>query len=316
MELANGELFSTSVLPAAIRVAHSADAGSIARLLETAVYRHVHADWYLPGDWLGSPGFVVLPKPATSLSTARLIGVQQEIMACLAAGADVPPVAWLRAAAVSRAALEKADKPGDILAAMMARIEAHCRRRGLTTLAWLMAETWPRTWLEEMEFRVGNEIETYLKQDMAIPPLPTIPHLTIRPVIESDFDTLAELEASAFDPLWRHSAHALRLAFDRALSYDLVLLAGTAVGFQLSTRSDAGAHLVRLTVHKGHQGQGIGSALLAHALRGYYQDGLRAVSLNTQTDNLSSQLLYRKFGFRASGHRLPVWIKELPRDTV
>lgn len=320
MELANDawrsieDKVSLETIRDGIRVATRADAGEITRLLETAVYRHLHSDWYLPGDWLGSPGFVLLPKPIISPLTraARFIGARQPALACLAAGADVAPVAWVRVAALSM----ELPASGDILAAMMAPVAAYLRRRGLAQLAWLLAEAWPASWLEQMGFFIANEIETYIKEDTAVPPAPAAPHLTIRPATAADMETLAELETAAFAPLWRHSAHALQLAFQRALSFDVAVAetgttSATPVAFQLSSRTGAGAHLVRLTVHPAYQGRGIGAALLAHTLAGYHQRGLTAVSLNTQLDNLPSQKLYRHFGFQASGYRLPVWIKEL-----
>jgi ribosomal protein S18 acetylase RimI-like enzyme len=292
-----------------IRVATRGDVGEVMRLLETAVYRHVHTDWYLPGDWLGSPGFVILPKTSSSpLSrAAQFMGVRQPVAACLAAGADVAPVAWVRVAALN------ADLPApeEVLAAMLARVEAHLQRQRITELAWMLAEAWPRRWLVNGGFYLVNEIETYVKEDTAVPPMPTLPYLTIRPVQEADFDKLADLETAAFAPLWRHSAHALRLASQRAFSFDMAVWEETAVAFQLSSRTENGAHLVRLTVHPDYQGQGIGSTLLAYALAGYHQRGLHTVTLNTQIDNFPSQKLYRNFGFQPSGYRLPVWLKEL-----
>jgi ribosomal protein S18 acetylase RimI-like enzyme len=307
MELANQVQAET--ISSTIRVATRGDAGDVMRLLETAVYRHVHTDWYLPGDWLGSPGFVILPKPTTSpLSrAAQFMGVRQTALACLAAGADVAPVAWVRVAALN------ADLPApeEVLAAMLARVEAHLQRHHISQLAWMLADGWPRRWLANIGFYLVNEIETYVKEDTAVPPTPTLAHLAIRPVQEADFDKLAELETAAFTPLWRHSAHALRLASQRAFSFDMAVWGETAVAFQLSSRTGTGAHLVRLTVHPAYQGQGVGSTLLAHALNGYHQRGLHNVTLNTQIDNFPSQKLYRNFGFQPGGYRLPVWIKEL-----
>ncbi len=297
-----------------VRVATQADAGAIARLLETAVYRHLHADWYAPGDWLGTAGFVILPKPVTSplSAAARFVGVRQQALACLAAAADVPEMAWVRVAALSG----DVPAPGEVLAEMVQRVESYLRRRRVCHLAWMPAMVWPGNWLEEMGFQLHTQIETYVKEDTAVPPASLPSAFSIRPITDNDFDTLARLETVTFTPLWRHSAYALRLASHRALSFDVVWDGETAVGFQLSAHSESGAHLVRLTIHPDYQGQGIGSALLAHTLTGYYRHGLTTVSLNTQIDNIGSQQLYQKFGFHPSGHRWPLWLKELAHDPV
>jgi len=316
MELANNVTtsLSTAELKKGIRVAIRSDAGAVTRLLETAVYRHIHADWYLPGDWLGSAGFVILPKPISSpvSGAARFVGVRDQALACLVAAADVPDLAWVRLVGLSKDLPE----PEAILTEMLCRAEAHLQQRHISQLAWMPVNTWPESWLKEAGFSLSNQMETYIKEDTAVPAISSPPSLRICPLTDDDLDTLAEIEVAAFVPLWRHSTHALRLASYQALSFDVAWVGDTAVGFQLSAHSSGGAHLVRLTVHPAFQGQGVGSALLAHALAGYHRHSLTQVSLNTQVDNIASQQLYRKFGFRASGHRWPIWLKELPHDPV
>ncbi|HEX6385743.1 MAG TPA: GNAT family N-acetyltransferase [Anaerolineae bacterium] len=292
-----------------VRVAARADASAIMNLLGTAAYTHYHVDWYLPGDWLGSSGFVVQPEsesPARGSVTARLLGTRPRLRACLAAAADPLPAAWVRVVAIAGVA-----RPRDSLAAMMELAVANLRRQGVTELAWLAVEEWPNSWLPELGFIRTNQIETYIKEDKAIPPVNPVPGLHIRQVLDSDMEALARLEAAAFQPLWRHSAHALAIARGQTLSFDVALLDDEIVGFQLSASSNSGAHLVRMTVSPERQQMGIGSALLARTLEGYYRRGLTHVSLNTQVDNTASQRLYRKFGFRASRQRLPVWTREL-----
>lgn len=308
MELANNQLADAewqAILPQ-IRQATRGDEAGIMRLLETAVYRHAHPDWYLPGDWLGSAGFVLLPQTAVDNPVTRLFSRTDELLACLAVGVDVEPVAWVRVAALQ--ATGKA--AGNMLAAMLSRVEPHLQAKGVQQLAWLMSEPWPTNWLEATGFFVGNHIETYIREETAVPEPVHIPDLTIRPATPADYEPLAALEQTAFQPLWQHSSYALQLAAHYAFSYDVAFLGETAVGFQISTRSSFGVHLVRLTVDAAYHGRGIGSALLAHALQGYHQAGLHVASLNTQVDNIASQRLYGKFGFEANGQRLPIWFKE------
>ena len=291
-----------------VRVATDADAAAIMDLLHKAAYRHHHVDWYVPGDWLGSPGFVVQPEPERQPSsvTARLLGTRTRLRACLAATADPLPAAWVRVTAIAGV-----ERPQDTLAALLEVATTNLSRTGATELAWLAIEKWPSSWLPELGFECANQIETYIKEDKAIPPLDPVPGLRIRPVLDSDMETLARLEAHAFEPLWRHSAHGLAIARSQAFSFDVALLDEEIVGFQLSAASNAGAHLVRMTIRPERQRKGIGSTLLAHTLSYYYRQGLGYVSLNTQVDNIASQRLYGKFGFQASGELLPVWVRKL-----
>lgn len=277
-----------------VRPAVSADSGPITRLLRAADFVHLHADWRLPVDWIGRPGFLLHTS-----GTGTVDG-------CLAATADPTPAAWVRVAAFATA--------GDLrtgLDAMLSEAEAALRDAGVTQLAWLSSADWVDARLPPAGFAHLETIETYVATRWRMPD-ERLPRVSIRPVASHEFDALAALEVDTFEPLWRHSADALRLAWQQAISFDVVEWLGRIVGFQYSTRgrSDSG-HLVRITVHPDVQGKAVGTALLAHAFDGYRRMGLRRVTLNTQTSNLPSQTLYHKFGFRPTGRRYPVWVKAL-----
>lgn len=305
MEIAN--LWAqTAAVTTPIRVATRADAAAITDLLRHAPYSHIHVDWHYPVDWLGSPGFVVQEDPQTATPdpplTSRLFSTRARLLACLAVAADPPPAAWVRLAA-----LEEVLDPVGTLAAMLAEVVAYLRETAVTELAWMPIEDWPAAWLHELGFHTVNEIETYVKNAMTVPPVREVPGLVIRPVDAADLSTLAQIEAEAFVPLWRHSKVGLTLARRQAFSFDVAELNGQIVGFQFSTHGRSGAHLARMTVAPAFQGSGIGSALLAHTIRHYQRRGLRQVTLNTQVDNLPSQRLYKRFGFHTNGERFPVW---------
>jgi ribosomal-protein-alanine N-acetyltransferase len=228
--------------------------------------------------------------------------------ACLAAWADPLPAAWVRAAA-----LDDLGRADGILAAMMEQVTGYLRTIGVTELAWLAAERWPNTFAPEVGFRKLYTIVTYTKEGLDYPTLSQRPDIDIRPAREGDYPALAELEALAFAPIWRHSANSLRLARRLSISFDVVEMEGRPVAFQYSVLSEAAqnAHLVRMTVHPDWQGRGIGGALLAHTLDGYSRQRLTGVSLNTQSNNERSQRLYERFGFRPTGEPFPIWHRAL-----
>lgn len=294
-----------------LRKATKSDAGAILRLLRTAVYTHIHVDWHLPGDWIGFPGFVVLPRPEPATSkknlTAKLFQGSPDLVACLAAAPDPPPAAWIRLVAI-----EASRKAEQTLADMLSMALPALQKQGVTRLAWLTVDEWPQPWLPNWGFYRGSEIETYVKEDRFLPPVPDVAGLTIREVRSTDFEALAVLEVASFAPIWRQSAKAMAIARPQSLSFDVAVLDDEIVGYQLSAKGETGAHLVRLTVHPGRQGLGIGTALLEHAFAYYYRQGLFTVSLNTQVENVSSQKLYAKFGFQPSQQRLPIWILDIP----
>ena len=292
----------------AVRVATKSDTGAISRLLRAAEVSHIHVDWRLPVDWLGLPHFVVVPAGAeyTGGLLSKLFSLPERVVACLAAAADPPPAAWVRVAAVA-----EAQDSHIWLSEMLAMVEASLRETAVTQLGWLVTQEWPNRWLPDLGFEITNEIETYLKDDLAAPDLRPTPNLVIRPVRAPDFAALAQIETDAFDPLWRLSRETLALAQRDVLCFDVAEWNGRLVGYQISSGATYSAHLVRLTIAHEAQGQGVGSALLSQAIQTYRRLGLRQVSLNTQVDNITSQHLYQKFGFYATGERLPVWSKAI-----
>lgn len=305
MEIANQ--WAGATLKTEIRLATSKDKSDIVQLLRTANYAHIHLDWRPPIDWLERDSFVILPQPsADNTLTAKRFGVQMELQACLAIGADPPPAAWVRVAA-----MQQGKNADGILAAMLIHGESLLRETAVTHIGWLATESWPNHWLPQIGFTRAHEIETYYKEDLQIPHHQTPTDLSIRPAQVADMPQLAEIEKAAFAPLWRHSHEGLKLAHQQVFSFDVAERNGRLVGFQLSSKSGENAHLARMTVLPEMQGQGVGSALLAYAIRNYQQHGIRYISLNTQTDNYPSQALYRKFGFYATGQRLPIWVKYL-----
>ena len=274
-----------------VRRATRADAGAMQRLLRMGVYIHVHVDWHLPGDWLGTPGFVVYTRGDAS---------DEQVVACLGIGADPLPTAWVRVAAVeSAAAFAQCEA---MWAAIVADLDPD-----IEEVAWFVTDNWPLHWLDRLGLEPVSTVLGFRKTDLTVAPYTPPPGLDIRPALVEELPLLAEIEEDAFEPRWRHSAQSLYLAWRQSLSFDVALLNGQPVGFQFSTGGGGGAHLARMTVRPERQGQGIGAALLARALEGYRRRKLRGVTLNTQADNLASQRLYTRFGFAPTGNKYPVW---------
>lgn len=280
-----------------VRQAAQGDRDAISALLRRAERSHMHVDWRLPGDWFDMGVFVVAERAGGDL------------FGCLAVGADPPPAAWVRVLA-----LDGGHEDDSLFVALFDAALASLRRRGVGQLAWLPQRPWPRPWLHRVGFQVINEVETFRKDGLQIPEdVHDDPAVVVRPVRPADLPRLAEIEAAAFDPLWRHSAEALGLAQSQAISFDVAELDGHVVGFQYSVSGEeqGTAHLVRLTVSPDVQRRGVGSTLLVAAIHAYRQRGLGRISLNTQADNIASKRLYQKFGFEAAGYRLPVWSMDL-----
>ena len=291
MEIAN--------LRVRMRAAEESDLPHIAALMHNTHFNHIHVDWRLPRHWLGGDGFVVAETTSEHhLGDGVMLG-------CLALGADPPPGAWVRMAAVRG---ERNAVP--LLNAMLRRAAAYIAACGVDEIGWLPRGRWPQEWMEALGFERVDEVVTYVKGELEVPA--TIRHnagIIIRDVRAADMPTLAAIEHAAFEPLWRHSVESLTLGWRHALSFHVAELGGRLVGFQYSSDSDVenAGHLVRLTVSPDVQRSGVGSALLIAALESYRWHNLSEASLNTQLSNAPSRRLYEKFGYRPAGYHWPVW---------
>ena len=283
------EIANQPAVHALVRPAQHTDAKVIQRLLTHEFYTHTHVDWYNPLDWLGTPSFMVYEADG-------------EVTACLAITADPAPAAWVRLAALTYSA-----HPLARLESLLYGAIPHLQAQGVNQVLWMSNKRWPDRWLPSLGFERINWLEAYTKEGLAIPPH-TPAEVQIRPVLPEDFTVLAQLEARTLEALWRHSARSLHRGWHKALSFDVAWQHGRVVGFQHSVAGpENGAHLARITIDPAVQGQGVGTTLLAHAIRGYQRAGLERVTLNTQQDNATSHRLYAKFGFESAYYRLPVW---------
>lgn len=301
MQMANKQLRHLQV-----RRADVDDLSMIAEMMHNAPYSHVHVDWRLPKYWLDTGNFFLMETtPEHALGGGILFG-------CLAVGADPPPAAWVRVAAVRSRKLGAA-----LLAALLQEASQIARREGVAVIAWLPRKRWPEEWLETLGFSHVDEVVTYVKRDLEIPD--EIRHNTevhVREAVAEDMPRLAAIEREAFDPLWRHSVESLTLGWRYSLSFHVAELEDRIVGFQYSSDSDVevAGHLVRLTVAPEVQRAGVGSALLSVALDSYAQRNLAEASLNTQLSNMPSRRLYEKFGYKPAGYHWPVWSWRLVRE--
>lgn len=285
-----------------VRQATRQDASLVQRLLRMGVYVHIHVDWRLPEEWLGSPGFVIFDPGPGKGATHRA-----DAVGCLAITALPPPAAWVRVAAVESTAGYAQTEA--MFAAILETLEPD-----IDEIAWFLTDYWPLQWLERLGFVPVSEVLGFQKGDLAIPPVDHLPDLEIRPLLIEDLPALAAIETAAFEARWRHSAEDLYLAWRHSICFQVALWAGELVGFQFSTGGQGAAHLSRMTVHPDRQGMGIGAALLADAVSCYRRQNIDSITLNTQSDNHASRRLYERFGFRPTGYTYPVWSYFPPRD--
>ncbi|MEW6567500.1 MAG: GNAT family N-acetyltransferase [Chloroflexota bacterium] len=276
-----------------IRPADLGDRARVSHLLDTAHWRHQHLDWFEALDLLGQQPFLL------ALDGSEVVG-------CLACRPERPEVAWIRVFAVAGG--RSLNRVWELL---WPEAEKAARRAGAEVAAALPTADWLPPLIERSGFAHLHDVVFLEWPGRAQAPTPTPSVGALRPMQVSDMAAVALTDARAFAPIWRLSEESLRAALAQSASASVVEVEGRPVGYQISTASAIGAHLARLAVDPGYQGRGLGTALVADALRSLVRRGFHQVTVNTQSDNGPSLKLYARLGFLRTGRDCPVYWRAL-----
>ena len=274
--------------PLVIREASPADRPQISALLSAAHWRHFHLDWRDPLDLLAWP--------------PNLLGYHgQRLVAHLAAPPDPQGAAWIRSFCVDASL-----PPLSAWRQLWAEAAAQCIALGATRVASLISGDWMRPLLEEAGFGETNSVVFFEWRGSTVPPLPSFPG-SLRALRPEDLPHIERVDSKAFSLLWQNGRESLAAALRQSIVATGADVDGVLVGYQLTTASALGAHLARLAVDPVFQGRGLGAALVIDLLERLQRRGYDSVTLNTQADNLRSQELYHRLGFRETGQRYAVF---------
>jgi len=83
------------------------------------------------------------------------------------------------------------------------------------------------------------------------------------------------------------------------------------IGYQITTENLSAAHLARIAVLPEFQKNGIAGYLVSDLINFYKKSGFSRITVNTQNDNQSSAMLYKKFGFSLLPDHYPVFTYQL-----
>jgi GNAT superfamily N-acetyltransferase len=252
---------------------------------------HLHLDWHDSDAWIdGEGGTTWLAFQGT-----RLVGLA-------AVSEPMDKTCWLRIAAV-----DDHRDPMEVLPPLWSALAAHLRAAGVTQTAALLLNPWIEPYLSALGFGFMEEIITLRRSSFEPPPEPLPDGVRIRTAQPDDLAAVAALDRCAFSPPWQMSEREIRQAV-RVTAYATIAEIGRRlIGYQLSTVYFDGAHLARLAVAPEAQGRGVGTALVAGAIRYFQRRSLTLMTVNTQLDNTRSQEVYLRLGFRRNGYDLPVW---------
>ena len=272
-----------------VRPAVPQDQHQIANLMFFESHVHRHLDWRAPLEWLGSPLYWVAEENG-------------RVLAALACPQDPERVAWVRLFAHARQLTLD-----DAWTTLWNAAQKDIGKQGGATVALIAMHKWLSDLLIKHGFSNTQNIIMLKWEGTNAPEQSSVDGVTIRTMQSSDLPAVAELDASAFMPLWQNPLDALEKALPQATSATVVEDGQGLVGYQISTANPFGVHLARLAVRPDAQRRGLGSLIVTDLIRRLKDKHIHRLTVNTQSDNHASLALYEKMGFVITGEKFPVY---------
>ncbi len=253
---------------------------------------HTHLDWQDVHEWLDN----------RQNATMRLAWQDRRLVGALALSAPLNQTAWVRLAAIHDYAPAQ-----EVLQALWDAMVEVLTQQEVKVVWVLVARPWLQGFIRPLGFHFDEDIITLQRGGQQIPTLPLGTSTPIREMFPTDIDRVLQVDHSAFTPPWQLARDELHQARRISAVATVAIQNDAIIGYQISTVYRDGAHLARLAVTPEVQGQGVGRALLADALRRFFRRGIYSMTVNTQATNGRSQRLYHQFSFERNGNDLPVW---------
>ena len=170
---------------------------------------------------------------------------------------------------------------------------------------------------EQSPFRAVGFVVTehlhLLSHDLRSIPAAEPPEGLLRRSTRRDRDDVLALDQLAFDPFWRLDDGGLDEAIAATPHTRFRVADGPrgVLGYAITGRAGRRGYLQRLAVHPVEQRQGLGTLLVADALRWLRRWRADRAMVNTQLANERALALYERVGFRREPSGLSVLAREL-----
>ncbi len=270
-----------------------ADAAAINRILDTSEYIHYRFEPAELNKLLERfPAFGVMSVPAGRLGKAT----GGTLQAFLLVNSLVPPSAWIGGFGVT---WSQGQRFGEYLDRLLPQVEAEARARGANTVYYSGSDLdsdWLHSAFTAHDYALLRLLRSYDKADYEIPSLGN-QGVTVRPFRSEDVAQVLEVERASFEQLWRYDAAGF---LEVARTYPYFVVAEDAhgiCGYQFNAVDTTTGYLVRIAVHPRAEGTGIGTRLMAEAIRYFARQHVWKILLNTEETNTRAHALYEWFGF-------------------
>ena len=271
-----------------IRKATFDDYAPLANFLSFEYFIHRHLDWRSALDWLGKHPFLVAER-------------DKEILACFAAPNDVPDSTWVRLFACS-ASISRQEVWENFFEKALQLFNPNIEIIGV-----LAIENWLLHLIEKTKFQLSQEIIVFEKTINEFLDIKNRNDIQIRLMDSDDLKRVVDLDSICFPSLWQMPLETMNLAYLQSGYATVVENGEEIIAYQLTTENFSSAHLARIAVLPAFQNNGIAGYLVSDLNNYYKKLGFSRITVNTQNDNKTSTLLYRKFGFTLLPDHYPVF---------
>jgi len=124
----------------------------------------------------------------------------------------------------------------------------------------------------------------------------------IRPMNESDLDTVLDIEQASFSTPWKREHFLHEIAAPHSWPF-IAESGGTVVGYVCLTSLFEEAQILDIAVVAGMRGKGVALMLMEHAINMARDQSAEFLSLEVRTTNQAAIALYEKIGFIRTGCR-------------
>ena len=218
---------------------------------------------------------------------------------------------WPESSLLVAAAVHDNARITPVLEALFSPAEIALQEQNIKSIMQIGEALWLTRELPRLGFEVKDCIVTFEWHQHPLPQIRPHPRLQIRSARLEDLPALLELDRLAFGAMWHKPKTAFREAMSRAVSFAVGVIDGALIAYEWCDQYGDRAHLTRLATHPDYAGLGIGSQILHYALQTLSRFNVNVVSLNTQKNNLRSQELYQRFGFKRIPGEIEVYRKAL-----
>lgn len=277
-----------------LKVKHAipADSVRISDFLQQNIYLHRHLDWHDPLYWVDRQPFFLLQN-------------DDRIEGLLSFAEDPPGIAWARTFALSTSI------PVDVAWNFLyPPVLDFYQKKGEILLSAVCIFEWLAQLLKLSEFTFRQDIVTFFHSHQVIKKF-NLPGMTIQRLAASDLSTVNSIDQAAFEPLWQTPLPGLTAAFHNSFYSTAIFSSNQMIGYLISTEKSGNAHLARIAVLPSFQGKGVATTLILDFLEFCNKNGVREVTLNTQSNNHKSIALYKKLGFVSEPLVYPVMVRQV-----